>query len=191
MLAIFLAACSTTRHTEMDTVVKVELSTGHGSGVHIGNGNFLTARHVVGDVTDFKIRFKSGRVIDAHTVWVSKEYDIALIKAEYTGPKSDLSCRKLRVGENVIAMGNPTMTDFVTSWGKLSGESRQFGPWKSAYVVQIPIAPGSSGGPLFDEQGRVVGINVGVSIFKVGFGGSATGLALTVPSYDICNLLAR
>lgn len=172
--------------------VKLVTNTGHGSAVHIGDGYYLTAAHVVLNAKELKIKTKDTLLRDATVLWANKEYDIALVKASGWGiDESPLLCAPVPVGTNIRAFGNPTLMEFVYSSGKIAGEPFTVGPWHSVYPVDITIVPGQSGGPVYNDRGQVIGITVGVFTLPTMMGMSITGFGAVVPSSTVCELLAR
>lgn len=192
--AIALSACQQRPiEAALSPVVKVIAGPGHGSGVHLGNGVIITARHVVADLTEVKLKSAAGDIQPAEVLWVSKKYDIAFVRA--SNPKrfgtSVLACREPQPGETIIAKGNPANMEFVSVWGHVAGHSRTLGPWGSVVVTDITTVPGQSGGPVYDAAGMVVAITVGVMVVPVGFGGSLVGVGYAVPGSVVCDLMAR
>ncbi|MGN7750552.1 S1C family serine protease [Sinorhizobium sp. 22678] len=174
------------------TVVKVILKNGHGSGVSIGNGYVLTAAHVVQDSKTATLKTKDGRNMEAAVLWSNKEYDIALLRFE--GAQIDaasLDCRVAQLGDTIISYGNPLNVEFASAYGRIAGEPRAFGPWQSVFVTDITTVMGQSGGPVFDADGRLIGITVGVMGAPMGFSHSLVGYGFVVPSRAVCDLLAR
>lgn len=173
--------------------VKVVMEGGHGSAVHIGNGVYLTAAHVVSKQTKpISIKLHDGSVRKAETLWFNTKYDIALISASGDGlMASDLQCRELETGESIRIEGNPTIMEFVSATGKIAGAGRKIGFWERVQVVDITILPGQSGGPVYDASGKLVGITVGVATYGMGWSASPTGFGFVVPGKAICPLLAR
>lgn len=174
------------------TVVKVILKNGHGSGVSIGNGYVLTAAHVVQDSKTATLKTKDGRNMEAAVLWSNKEYDIALLRFE--GAQIDaasLDCRVAQLGDTIISYGNPLNVEFASAYGRIAGEPRAFGPWQSVFVTDITTVMGQSGGPVFDADGRLIGITVGVMGAPMGFSHSLVGYGFVVPSQAVCELLAR
>ncbi|MDX0227197.1 serine protease [Sinorhizobium meliloti] len=174
------------------TVVKVILKNGHGSGVSIGNGFVVTAAHVVQDSKTATLKTKHGRNMEAVVLWSNKEYDIALLRFE--GAKMDaasLDCRLAQAGDFITAYGNPLNVEFASAYGRIAGEPRAFGPWQSVFVTDITTVMGQSGGPVFDADGRLIGITVGVMGAPMGFSHSLVGYGFVVPSRAVCDLLAR
>lgn len=188
--------------TSEDSAIKISLADGLGSGVHIGGGNILTAAHVVGDAKMVKIKTFAGIEGDADVLWINKDFDIALI---HTGGNvsgsSELDCREPRFGEQIQAVGNPLGMEFIASFGRVAGAGRQLGNWKRVVVTDMTTVMGQSGGGIFANDGRVVGINVGVTIAPLQSGKDAaggavytptmTGFGFVVPSSVVCDLLAR
>lgn len=179
-------------HVTDASVVFVSVDKGHGSGVHIGQGYVLTAAHVVDGATTIMLRTADGAPRPADVLWVNKTYDIALLKTDPTGiGAATLACRYAHTGEDIRAIGNPVSLEFVSSYGRIAGEVRQLGPWKSVLVTDITTVPGQSGGPVFDEGGALVGITVGVINVPLGISASLTGFGTIVPSQAVCDLMAR
>lgn len=177
--------------TETATV-KIQVNNGHGSGVHIGDGFILTAAHVVGDEKEVQVKTKGGAFNKSDVLWVNKAHDIALLRTSSAGlGAAHLSCRTVKIGDQIVAYGNPLKIEFVAAYGKIAGEPRETGPWKSVYVTDITTVMGQSGGGTFAENGDLIGITVGVMAAPIGLSGSLVGFGFVVPSADICGLLAR
>lgn len=173
------------------STVKVVLSLGHGSGVHIGNGYIVTAAHVAGDKQTVTLKLDNGKEQAATVLWVNKAHDIALLRTDATMSASHLSCRVAAVGEALTARGNPAAAEFIAASGRVAGSEREFGPWKRVLITDMTTIPGMSGGGVFDVEGDVVGITVGVLVVPLGFAPSLTGFGTIVPSAAVCDLLAR
>lgn len=166
--------------------VKVDTPTGHGSGVHIGNGLFLTAAHVVKDDTAFKVVIGESET-DAELLWLSAAYDVALLHAdvEPRPPAVSLACAALRVGEAVYAVGNPFDLGVVTLRGTVAADTEERAFWREAALLDMTVGAGMSGGPLFNLAGVLRGLVVG------GYGGPISSISVVVPAETICRLLAR
>ena len=188
--------------TSEDSSIKISVANGLGSGVHIGGGNIVTAAHVVDDAKTVKIKTNAGIESDADVLWVNKDYDIALIHtAGNVGGSSELDCREPRFGEQIQAVGNPLGMEFIASFGRVAGAGRQLGAWKRVIVTDMTTVMGQSGGGIFANDGRVVGINVGVTLATLKSGKDAagadtftptmTGFGFVVPASVVCDLLAR
>jgi serine protease Do len=179
-----------------NSVVKIQRPDSHGSGVHIGNGSFLTAWHVVKDAKTVSIKTSDGKTVGAKVLWFAEEYDIAMLSADGAGiSSSPLTCRAANDDEPIVAKGNPLALEFVSAYGHISGKARKTGPWASVYITDITTVMGMSGGGVFDAAGNVLGINVGVAAAPMKVSGgwvpSITGFGMVVPSADVCKLLAR
>ncbi len=177
--------------TESATV-KIQVNDAHGSGVHIGDGFIVTAAHVVGDAKEVQMKAKGGVLHKAEVLWTNKAHDIALLRTSSAGlGVAHLSCRAVKIGDPIVAYGNPLKIEFVAAYGKIAGEPRASGPWKSVYVTDMTTVMGQSGGGTFAENGDLIGITVGVMAAQVGFSGSLVGYGFVVPSAEVCGLLAR
>ena len=201
VLAVFvLAVCGAaavvaTSKPDPSSVVMVKDGGGHGSGVHIGNGYILTAAHVVGSKSVLELKMADGRVTSADVLWSNSEYDIALMRTSAFIPSSShVQCRAPAVGEEISTIGSPIQFEFVSAFGHVASDPRQYGKWKSVSVTDMTVVMGQSGAPVFDNRGNVVGIVVGVAVFPAPAGfalvPSLTGYGIVVPSADICTLLA-
>jgi S1-C subfamily serine protease len=199
----FLAVYQT--HKKRDatalSTIKVMVGEGHGSGVHVGNGYIITAAHVAGDAKSVKVKNSLGSVGHADVLWVNKAHDIALLRISVLALEkgdegawgvSRLHCEDPKIGQSVIAIGNPGPLEFITAHGNVaSGPKHSDEHWRDHYIVSMPIAPGMSGGPVLDHHGRVVGIVVGVAMMSVGWSGAPVGFGYIAPASAICKLLAR
>lgn len=175
------------------SVVKVVMVKGHGSGFYIGNGLVVTAAHVVADAPNAKIKLANDEEIDGEVLWSNKARDIALIKV---GPNAFLKPARLRCsspekGDLIYAEGNPLNLEFVTVWGSVAAEARTVGPWLRAFITDIVVVPGQSGGPVYNLNDEVVGMTVGVMLMPMGFSASIVGIGYAVPASEICALIGR
>lgn len=170
--------------------VLVTILGGHGSGVVLDGGYVLTAAHVA-RVSPDKIMLSTEAgvdTVDVEVLWVNNQFDIALLKVrdvEFLKPigAARMNCREVSVGTKVRAEGNPFTARFVAQWGKIGSAPQSLGHWRSVFSIGAPLAPGMSGGPVFDKKGRVVGINVGI--------GPVGGFYVAVPSSVACMLMGR
>ena len=147
--------------------------TGSGSGVIVNaTGHILTSNHLVAGATRLVVGLHDGRLVPGRVVGRDFLTDMAMIKVDIDGlvpAKLGLSS-KLRIGETVVAIGNPLAIKggATVSVGVVSGLDRAIVPptGETLYnLIQTDAAlnPGSSGGPLVDLSGRVVGINTAVA----------------------------
>ncbi|PWL18808.1 serine protease [Falsochrobactrum shanghaiense] len=192
MLAAFTVLSPATTASRAESVAKIVYDNSHGSAVHIGDGYFLTAAHVVDKNETAPLVFTDGREVLGDVLWTNRAYDIALVKASASGiAAAKLACVVPDVGTHIHAKGNPSNMDFITVWGRVAGAERTAGPWHSVIVTDIATVPGQSGGPVFNDQGEVVGITVGVMLAPAGMGRSIVGIGYVVPGRAVCDLLAR
>ena len=155
---------------------------GEGSGMVISSdGYILTAHHVVENVDRILVWFYDGRVVPAELVGSDERSDVALLKVDLdeliTVEFGDASA--LKVGEWLVSIGTPFSNDFSVATGVVSGLNRSVPVAESTYVPFIQtdaaINPGSSGGPLFNLDGQVVGMNS--LIFSRSGGSNGVGFA--------------
>ncbi len=155
---------------------------GLGSGFIIDERGFvLTNHHVVTDAVDIRVKLEDGRSYDAEVVGKDPLTDVALLKL-----KGDIAklptvalgdSDAMRVGEWVMAIGNPFGLASSVSLGILSARARNIhaGPYDDFLQTDAAINPGNSGGPLFNLKGEVIGINTAIV-------GSGSGIGFAVPS---------
>lgn len=145
---------------------------GLGSGVVIDkNGNILTNYHVVEGADTLTVKFPSGATVSATVVGVDPGNDLAVVRAtaqpQLLSPAVFGDSDKVRVGEPVFAIGNPFSLEFSVTAGIVSGLDRESSgaggrPVRSVIQTDAAVNPGNSGGPLFNAQGEVIGINTAV-----------------------------
>jgi len=136
-----------------------------GSGVIIDKeGYIVTNNHVIAIADEIKVSLLSGEEFDGKIVGTDPKTDLALIKIEASKdlpvPKLGDS-DKLEVGEWIMAIGNPVGLEQTVTVGIVSAKGRVIGvgPYDDFIQTDAPFNPGSSGGPLINTQGEVVGIN--------------------------------
>jgi S1-C subfamily serine protease len=134
------------------------------SGVYIGHGTVLTAKHCTGD--EFKNarvvldqHGKPGPAIDAFLEWQSPTADIAAyhLTGEINAQSATLSCRAPQIGEPIEVVGNPYGFTFVHTTGVVAGVGRTTDDADEVPISAV-ITPGNSGGPVYDAYGRILGI---------------------------------
>jgi len=160
----------------LESVVSIGTNTGQGSGVIIDRqGYIVTNVHVISGATTVKVTTYSGSTYNVKTlVGYDSAADIAVLKIDAPDLKSLNfgDSDDVKVGEKVIAAGNPAGLAFTVTEGIVSA-FRTFNGIK--YVqTDVPINPGSSGGPLVNTKGEIIGINN----FKVG-GFESLGFAIS------------
>jgi serine protease Do len=141
---------------------------GAGSGVIISSdGYILTNNHVVEGATELTVTMSNKKEYKADIVGRDPKTDLALLKVD-TGedlPSAAMGdSEQLRVGDWVLAIGNPFGLKHTVTSGIVSAKGRIIGagPYDDFIQTDASINPGNSGGPLFDMEGRVVGINTAI-----------------------------
>jgi serine protease Do len=157
---------------------------GYGSGVILSaDGLIVTNAHVVRS-SHSQVQLWDGRTLEAVVTSRDLTRDLAALLASASGlPTATLAdSSKARVGELVLAVGNPLGFVGALSTGIIHAAGSVRGLGMSSWLqADVQLAPGNSGGPLADAQGRVLGINTMV----------AGGLALAIPSNDVARFLAN
>lgn len=165
---------------------------GIGSGVIIDQyGHILTNYHVVEDAAVIDVFLADGRSFSAKVTGTDIWSDLAVLKVQGEDlPVAQLGdSNTLRVGQQVIAIGNPFGFDYSVTTGIISALGRELltdptGQRVLQNMIQTDAAinPGNSGGPLVDLQGRVVGINTAVVRQVQGFEAQGLGFAIPITS---------
>src|SRR5213595_13407 len=168
-----------------------EYGGGIGSGfIFASDGQILTNAHVVANARRIRVTLADGRTFDAGLVGSDPEVDVAVLRigADHL-PVAELGRTPLRVGQLVIAVGNPYGLNWTVTAGVVSALGRTLegaGVRKMTNLIQTDtsINPGNSGGPLVDSFGRVVGITTAMMPL-------AQGLGFSVPLDTVKATIAR
>lgn len=166
--------------------------TGQGSGFVIDTeGYIVTNAHVVGNAAEVKVVLADGRELAARVVGRDAPTDIALLKVEAGGRLAALAfgdSDAARVGEWVMAMGNPFGLGGTVTAGIISARGRQIGagPYDDFIQTDASINPGNSGGPLVNAAGAVIGVNTAI----VSPSGGNVGIGFAVPSKMVERVVA-
>ncbi|MEP1442615.1 MAG: Do family serine endopeptidase [Hyphomicrobiales bacterium] len=158
---------------------------GQGSGFVIDpEGVIVTNNHVIEGASEIIIDFHDGSKLNAELVGTDAKTDLAVlrVKADKPLPYVKLgSSDESRVGDWVMVIGNPFGLNSSVSVGIISARNRdiQSGPYDNYIQTDAAINQGNSGGPLFDKNGDVIGVNT--AIFSPSGGGSV-GIGFAVPS---------
>ncbi|HLT60673.1 MAG TPA: trypsin-like peptidase domain-containing protein [Microlunatus sp.] len=150
----------------LPSVVQVRTGRGSGSGVVIDDdGHVLTNHHVITGSRTVRLVLATGRTVPARVIGSDAENDIAVLRVEADAglpPAALGDSTRLRIGQQVLAVGSPLgLTGTVTA-GIVSAIQRQ--PTQQEMIqTDASINPGNSGGPLVDLAGRVVGINTSIA----------------------------
>lgn len=140
-------------------------------------GLVLTNQHVVEGASEITITFSGNKKYSGKVIGQDKELDLALIKIDAAEQFTALTLGnsdKIRVGEWVIAIGNPYGLDHTVTAGVISAKGRPMKIENRSYrnLIQTDAAinPGNSGGPLLNTRGEVIGINTAVNVSAQGIG---------------------
>ncbi|MCA1901312.1 MAG: DegQ family serine endoprotease [Candidatus Hydrogenedens sp.] len=166
---------------------KKSIPFGLGSGFIISeDGYIVTNHHVVNDADKINIKLKDGREFSAKKIGSDPETEVALLKIEASGlPTVKLgNSDKIKVGEWVVAIGNPFGLEHTVTAGIVSAKgrsSREIGDVDYADFIQTDAAinPGNSGGPLLNLDGEVIGVNT--AIYTKPMVGGYMGIGFAIP----------
>lgn len=164
---------------------------GLGSGfIFASDGQILTNAHVVSHAWRIRVTLADGRTFDAGLVGVDAEVDVAVVRIGADRlPVAEMGRAPLKVGQLVIAVGNPYGLNWTVTAGVVSALNRDLdapGARRMTGLIQTDtsINPGNSGGPLVDSQGRVVGITTAMMPM-------AQGLGFSIPLDAVKSAVAR
>ncbi|GAC1332690.1 MAG: Do family serine endopeptidase [Beijerinckiaceae bacterium] len=154
-----------------------------GSGFIISaDGYVVTNNHVVEHASDVSVTLDDGRSLSAKVVGTDKKTDLALLKITEGGnfPHVDFGSKEPRIGDWVIAVGNPFGLGGTVTAGIVSARGRDIGagPYDDFLQIDAPVNRGNSGGPTFDTQGQVVGVNT--AIYSPS--GGSVGIGFAIPA---------
>lgn len=152
--------------------------TGSGSGVIITpDGYILTNDHVVRDANRLMVTLRDGTSFDASLIGADPATDLALVRAGGASlPYATMgNSSALKVGQLVIAIGNPFGFQSTVSTGVVSALGRALRSAEGRLIENViqhtaPLNPGNSGGPLVDSRGRIVGVNTAIIVVAQGIG---------------------
>jgi serine protease Do len=163
-----------------------EKITGVGSGFFISaDGYAVTNNHVVDHANSVQITTDDGTTYTAKVIGTDAKTDLALIKVEGKSdfPYVNLETETPRVGDWVVAVGNPYGLGGTVTAGIISAEGRDIGsgPYDDYIQIDAPINKGNSGGPTFDTKGNVIGVNT--AIFSPS--GGSVGIGFDIPASTV------
>jgi serine protease Do len=172
-----------------DIVPRKTNSLGSGFIVDI-SGVVVTNNHVIADADEINVILNDGTKIKAELVGVDKKTDLAVLKFNPTKPLIAVKfgdSDKLRLGEWVIAIGNPFSLGGSVTAGIVSARNRDIsqGPYDNYIQTDAAINRGNSGGPLFNLDGEVVGVNTLI----ISPTGGSIGLGFAVPSKTVAGVV--
>lgn len=164
-----------------------------GSGFIVdGSGIIVTNNHVVGSADEITVTLKDGRSFPAELLGADEKTDLAVLKVKTdktlpTVPWGESA--GTRVGDWVLAVGNPFGLSGTVTAGIVSARGRDIGagPYDDFMQIDAPLNSGNSGGPLFDGRGRVIGVNT--AIFSPN--GGNVGIGFAIPSDTAKGIVAE
>jgi serine protease Do len=164
-----------------------------GSGFIISaDGIIVTNNHVVKGERSLSVTLDDGTVLPAKVVGTDSRTDIAVLKIDAGHPLPFIqlgNSRDVKPGEWVVAMGNPFGLSSSVTAGIVSAVSRDIGagPYDQFIQVDAPINQGNSGGPLFTQDGKVIGMNTAI----LSPTGGSVGIGFAIPSDMIRTVTAQ
>jgi serine protease Do len=166
--------------------------TGQGSGFFISADGFaVTNNHVVDGADKVEVTTDDGKVFKAKVIGTDARTDLALIKVEGGSdfPFTKLSDGKPRIGDWVLAVGNPFGLGGTVTAGIVSASGRDIGngPYDDFIQIDAPVNKGNSGGPAFNTEGEVIGVNT--AIYSPS--GGSVGIAFSIPASTVKSVIAQ
>jgi len=160
-----------------------QMITGEGSGFFISaDGYAVTNNHVVDHAESVQVTMDDGTIYTAKVVGTDPKTDLALIKVDGKKdfPFVKFSDQKPRIGDWVVAVGNPFGLGGTVTAGIVSASGRDIGngPYDDYIQIDAPINKGNSGGPAFDTNGNVIGVNT--AIYSPS--GGSVGIGFDIPA---------
>jgi serine protease Do len=165
--------------------------TGQGSGFFItADGYAVTNNHVVQNAENVQVTTEDGKTYSAKVIGTDQRTDLALIKVDGNDfPYVKLADHTPRVGDWVLAVGNPFGLGGTVTAGIVSARGRDIGagPYDDFIQIDAPVNKGNSGGPTFDVDGNVIGVNT--AIFSPS--GGSVGIAFAIPADTVKSVVAQ
>jgi serine protease Do len=166
--------------------------TAQGSGFFItADGYAVTNNHVVENANTLEITTDDAKTYSAKVIGTDPRTDVALIKVEGRSdfPYVNLSDKAPRIGDWVLAVGNPFGLGGTVTAGIVSARGRDIGagPYDDFIQIDASVNKGNSGGPTFDMDGNVIGVNT--AIFSPS--GGSVGIAFDIPSETVKSVVAQ
>src|SRR3954449_1633845 len=166
--------------------------TGQGSGFFISaDGYAVTNNHVVDGASKVEVTTDDAKTYSAKVIGADQRTDLALIKVEGSSnfPSAKLADGKPRIGDWVLAVGNPFGLGGTVTAGIVSAVGRDIGngPYDDFIQIDAPVNKGNSGGPAFDTNGEVMGVNT--AIYSPS--GGSVGIAFSIPASTVKSVVAQ
>ena len=166
--------------------------TGQGSGFFISaDGYAVTNFHVVEKADNVEVTLDDGRVFTAKVIGTDQRSDVALVKVDGAGnlPFVKFADTSPRIGDWVLAVGNPFGLGGTVTAGIVSARGRDIGagPYDDFIQIDAAVNRGNSGGPTFDVEGEVIGVNTAI----VSPTGGSVGIAFAIPAETVKAVVAQ
>jgi len=175
----------------------MEVPQGTGSGFLWDNkGHVVTNFHVVYEADEIEVRLQDGKSYDADVVGADPDHDLVVLQINSTNlnisPVMIGSSNDLRVGQKVLAIGNPFGLDSTLTTGVISALGRTIQSMTKRYIHDViqtdaAINPGNSGGPLLDSFGRLIGVNTAI----ISPSGTYSGVGFAVPVDTVNRIVTK
>jgi serine protease Do len=167
-------------------------TTGQGSGFFItADGYAVTNNHVVDKADRVEVVTDDGKTYQAKVIGTDPRTDLALIKVEGRNdfPYVHFAEHAPRIGDWVLAVGNPFGLGGTVTAGIVSARGRDIGagPYDDFIQIDAPVNKGNSGGPTFDADGNVIGVNT--AIFSPS--GGSVGIAFAIPAETVKSVVSQ
>ena len=163
-----------------------------GSGVIFSKeGHIVTNTHILTNATSVFVEFNDGEITEAVLIGADKYSDIAVLKIngfDGLNPIESAESSNIRVGDEVLAIGNPFGVGKTVTSGIISATGRDYGnPYLELLQTDAAINPGNSGGALLNEEGNLIGINS--SIYSKT--GTYSGIGFAIPSEKVIQVASE
>tara|TARA_A100001015_G_scaffold127936_1_gene141845 strand:- start:830 stop:1822 length:993 start_codon:yes stop_codon:yes gene_type:complete len=163
-----------------------------GSGVIFSKeGHIVTNTHILANASSVFVEFNDGEITEAILIGADKYSDIAVLKIsgfEDLNPIDSAESSNIRVGDEVLAIGNPFGVGKTVTSGIISATGRDYGnPYLELLQTDAAINPGNSGGALLNEEGNLIGINS--SIYSKT--GTYSGIGFAIPSEKVTQVASE
>jgi S1-C subfamily serine protease len=188
---------TTAMQTNLFSMSVTEVPQGSGSGfVFDKKGHIVTNFHVIENAAKVSVTVKGGHRFEAKVVGAEPDKDLALLKIEAPErllvPVQLADSAALRVGQRVLAIGNPFGLDQTLTTGVVSALEREIQSRTDRRIQDViqtdaAINPGNSGGPLLDSQGRVIGVNT--QIYSPS--GASAGIGFAIPANAVSRVVPQ
>ncbi len=175
----------------------MEVPQGTGSGfLWDDKGHIVTNFHVIYEADEIEVRLQNGKSYDASIVGADPDHDLAVLQITATNlnipPVMIGNSSDLRVGQKVLAIGNPFGLDSTLTTGIISALGRTIQSMSNRYIHDViqtdaAINPGNSGGPLLDSFGRLIGVNTAI----ISPSGTYSGVGFAVPVDTVNRIVTK